>query len=102
KLDLWRPDSTGDMDPVVVGCAFQRLAWVYRPVRLLLLLAVVVGNFLGLLPLNLLPLAILIRFLLVGRGLRHTHEVMSRVFDGAEHALVVLENSQLFDFYLPG
>lgn len=80
------------MDPVIVGCALQRLAWVYRPVGLLLLLAVVVGNLLSLLPLHLLALTIFVGFLLVGCDLGRVHKVVSRMLDRAEDALIVLSD----------
>lgn len=80
------------MDPIVVSGAFQRLAWIYRPIGLLLLLAVVVGNLLGLFPLHLLTLTILVGFLLVGRDLGYAHKIVSRMLDGAEDAIVVLSD----------
>jgi hypothetical protein len=89
KLDLRSPNRTGDVDPVIVGGALQCLPWIYRPVGLLLLLAVVVGNLLSLLPFHLLTLTILVGFLLVGCDFGCPHKVVSRMLDGAEDALVV-------------
>jgi hypothetical protein len=65
KFDLGRPDSAGDVDPVVVGGPFQGFAGIDRTIHLLLLFAVVVSRLLSVLTFHPLPLALLFGLLLV-------------------------------------
>jgi hypothetical protein len=97
KLDLGRPDSAGDVNPVVVGRPLQRFTRVDRAVHLFLLLAVVVGRLLGVFTLHPLSLTLLLGLLFVRIGdLGLLNKVVRGVFDRAEDTLVVLHSRQYF------
>ena len=81
------------MDPIVICCPFQRLSGIDRFIHLFLLLAVEVCNSLSIFAIDSITLALLFCLLFMGEfgGL---DEVMLRMFNGAEHALILLENCQ--------
>ncbi len=89
KLHLGRPNGTCDVHPVVVSGSLQGLPGIDRPIRLFLFLAIVVGYLLCRLALGPLPLAFLLRLLLVG-NLWWLNEVMLRVLNRAKNTLVML------------
>ena len=94
KLDLVRKHSAGNVDPVVVGCPFERLARVNRAVHLFLLLTVVIGRALGVFPFHPLPLPLFLRLLFMRIGdFGVFDEVVHRVLDRAEDTFVVLVSS---------
>jgi hypothetical protein len=94
KLDLRCPDRAADVYPVVVRCPLQGLARVDRAVHLLLLLAVIVSRFLGILAFHALAFALLLRLLFVGVGdLRRLDKVVWRILDGAKDTFVMLHTS---------
>jgi hypothetical protein len=94
KLDLVRKHGAGNMNPVVIGCPFERLARVDRAVHLFLLLTVVIGRALGVLPFHPFPLPLFLRLLFMRiRDFGVLDKVVHRVFDRAENTFVVLVSS---------
>jgi len=90
KLDLVRKHGAGNMNPVVIGCPFERLARVDRAVHLFLLLVVVIGRALRVLPFHPLPLPLFLGLLFMRIGdLGVFDEVVHRVLNRAEDAFVV-------------
>jgi hypothetical protein len=67
EFDLGRPDSAGDMHPVIVGGSLQGLTRIDRAAHLFLLLAVVLGCSLGVLAFHPLPLLLLVCLLFMRR-----------------------------------
>lgn len=81
KFDLFRPHSTVDMHPIIPGCAFQWLAWVYRPPCCKLFLAPSFASFLYHFALGTLLFSFPVRFFLVGH-LGRLHELLWGSSDG--------------------
>ena len=98
KLDLGRPDCTGDVNPVVVRGPLQGFAGVEGAIRLLLFLAVVISRALCVLTLQPLALALPLRLLLVRvRDLGRLDKVVHSLLDWAEDTFVVLHSGQYTD-----
>lgn len=94
KLDLWRPDRTGYVYPIVVGCTLQWLARIDGPIHLFLLLPVELGSFAGLLNLQFLTLAVFLRHLLfVMRKFWELDKVVLCVLHRAQNTLILLPQS---------
>ena len=81
------------MDPIIIGCSFQRLSRIDRFVHLFLLLSIVVCYPLGGFAINTITLSVLLGFLFMG-SLWGLNEVMLGVFNRAEHAFILLEGCQ--------
>lgn len=91
ELDFRRPDSAGNMYPVIVSRTLQRLSRVHGAIQLLLLLAIVFSSLAGLLDLQPLPLSVLLcHLLLVMSQFRHVDKVVLSVLDRAQDAFVLL------------
>jgi hypothetical protein len=91
KFDLRCPYSTGDVHPVVVCCAFQRLSRIHWPVQILLAFLVLLSSFTSLLHLKFLALTILVGHLLFVVGqLRLLDELVLCMFNWTQYAFVLL------------
>lgn len=89
EFDFWCPDSTCDVDPIVVGCALKGLAWELRSVHLHLSPAVEFGSLSCHFAVHALLFTVLLRLLLMG-AFRWFNEVVFRRLHRAQRALVIL------------
>ena len=93
KFDLWSPNGTSNMNPVIISRSLQRLTRYNRSVKLLLSLLVGVCGLASLLNLQPLPFSILVRQLLfvMGEFWLLDHFLLC-MFNWAQNTLVILSS----------